>query len=386
MKSIIYIFIILVSFWGCSIEPKIGKVENIADKNISTQRVSAAKILFDDLPKTYLLKNEFEQLPNWEQENYLFALNSFIESCRSKNTQILYKDLCEEAKYTPDAKEFLQNRFKPYLINTEDGNDKGLLTGYYEPRLRGSLTKKESYIYPIYKTPDDLIVVDLGSIYPKLKDYRLRGRLEGNKLVPYYTRKETKSSHINADVICYTDSKIDRFFLEIQGSGRVELDNGETIFIGYANQNGHAYRAIGKYLVLQNEMKIEDVSLQNIKAWLYKNPSRIDEVLNYNKSVVYFKQKEHSATGSLGIRLTAKRSIAVDRRYIPLGSMLYLNASFKEREMNSIVLAQDTGGAIVGAIRADLFLGYGEEAMHIAGELKAPLKLWILLPKETSNI
>ena len=226
-----------------------------------------------------------------------------------------------------------------------------------------------------------MIIVDLSSIYPNLKNYRLRGRIKGNKLVPYYTRKETKSHHVKAGVICYTDSKLDLFFLEIQGSGRVVLRNGETIFVGYDNQNGHRYRAIGRYLVKIGALKYEEVSLQSIRAWLNKHPKRIDEVLNYNKSVVYFKQTQKSASGALGVCLTPKRSIAVDRRYIPLGSMLYLNADIKDKNVSKIVVAQDTGGAIKGAIRADMFLGYGKEARNTAGKLKSPLKLWILLPK-----
>ena len=128
-------------------------------------------------------------------------------------------------------------------------------------------------------------------------------------------------------------------------------------------------------------LKSEEVSLQTIQKWLHANPKRVDEVLNYNKSVVYFKERTHEASGTLGLKLTPKRSVAVDRNYIPLGSMLYLNAPHKEGEFSSIVMAQDTGGAIKGPIIADIFLGYGHEAKELAGELKSPLKLWILLPK-----
>lgn len=166
----------------------------------------------------------------------------------------------------------------------------------------------------------------------------------------------------------------------------MSLTNGETIFIGYDNQNGHNYRAIGRYLVEIGALDIDNVSLQSIRAWLKNNPSRVDEVLNYNDSVVYFREKENPAVGSLGLPLTPERSIAVDRRYIPLGSMLYLSAKVKDKSVNKIVLAQDTGGAIKGEIRADLFLGHGEEAMSIAGRLKSPLKLWILLPKNQKDL
>lgn len=379
MKHIIYILVIIFTFFGCSGGPEVTQKDET--QSIEPTPKKSAKILFANLPRTYLLKSDFEKLPNWQKENYISALNSFINSCQSSKTQEIYKDLCKKAKDAQNAKEFLQQEFKPYEINTKDGDDEGLLTGYYEPHINASLTKKGKYQYPIYATPEDLITVDLSSIYPSLKHYRLRGRVEGNKLIPYYTRKETKSKHIKADVICYCDSKLDRFFLEVQGSGKVKLDTGETMYIGYDNQNGHRYRAIGRYLVAKKALKLEDVSLQSIKKWLMQNPDKIDEVLNYNKSVVYFRKEDDAASGSLGIKLTPKRSIAVDRRYIPLGSMLYLNAELDDNNISKVVLAQDTGGAIKGAIRADIFLGDTKEAESLAGELKAPLKLWILLPK-----
>ncbi|MEA3330646.1 MAG: murein transglycosylase A [Campylobacterota bacterium] len=364
MKLIIYFFIIITLFLGCSKEPQ---------------------VLYKSMPQTYLLESELQNLPNWESEDFRVALNSFIESCKTSKTEKIYSDLCIKAVDTQNPKEFLEREFVAYQISNKDFEDVGLLTGYYEPQLRGSWVKKEPYIYPIYKTPNDLIVVDLSSIYPKLKDYRLRGRVDGNRLVPYYTREETESESIDAEVICYTDSKVDLFFLEVQGSGRVTFEDGKTIFIGFDNQNGHKYRSIGKYLVSENEIALEDISLQSIKAWFVQNPHRIDEVLNYNKSVVYFKEREHSASGSLGVELTPNRSVAIDRRYISLGSMLYLSADIEEKNVSRVVQAQDTGGAIKGAVRADMFFGFTEEAMEIAGELKAPLKLWILLPKNITE-
>jgi membrane-bound lytic murein transglycosylase A len=353
------------------------------------ERSAKPKIMFQKLPKTYLIKSSFESLPNWENENHDEALLNFINSCQSKKTRDIYKKLCKKAKNTKDAKLFIENEFEPFMINTKDSKKDGLLTGYYEAQLNGSLTKTKKFKYPIYNTPKDLIVVKLDSLYPELKNYRLRGKIvDGNKLIPYDAREEgSLEENKQAEVICYTDSKIDLFFLEIQGSGRVILQNNKTIFLGYDNQNGHRYSSIGKYLLKIGALKKEEISLQSIKAWLKRNPLRVNEVLNYNKSLVYFKQRKKQASGSLGLCLTPYRSIAVDRNYIPLGSMLYLNAKIEDKSLNKIVLAQDTGGAIKGAIRADIFLGYGDNAMEIAGKLKSNLKLWILLPKnkEVSN-
>ena len=367
MKLSSLILLLLLLFVGCS------------------HREVVPKFLSEKLPNTYLLKSHFSELPNFSEESYTIVLAEFLNNCQTEKSQKIYGELCKKAESTSDAKAFLLSSFEPYMIQTKEGRKEGLLTGYYEADLHASLEKSERYRYPIYKTPRDLITIQLASIYPELKHYRLRGRLEGNKIIPYDTRAQSKKKGVNADVICYCDSKIDRFFLEIQGSGKVQLDDNSTIFIGYDNQNGHRYRAIGRYLVKIGAMKLQDVSLQSIKKWLQEHPSRLDEILNYNRSLVYFKQREQGATGALGVELHAKRSVAVDRRYIPLGSMLYMSADFNGSQLSSVVFAQDTGGAIKGAVRADLFLGSGDEALEVAGKLKAPLKLWILLPKVTSE-
>ncbi len=361
MKQTLYFFVLIFIFLGCSKEPR---------------------VMFEALPQTQLTESSYSQLPNWNSENYDAVLYSFMNNCRAKKSVDIYNNLCSASQNIGDAKEFIQNNFTPYHIMSNDTQKESIMTGYFEPELKGSLSQSERYRYPLYETPKDLITVDLSSIYPDLKDYRLRGRLDANRLVPYYSRAELQELDINADVICYVDSKIDKFFLEVQGSGRVTLESGKTIFVGFDNQNGHKYSSIGKYLVVNGEISKEDISLQSIRAWFKENPTRVDEVLNHNRSVVFFKKRKKRASGSLGLELTKLRSVAVDRRYIPLGSMLYLNATSNNENYTRIVFAQDTGGAIKGSVRADMFLGFGEEAGKIAGELKAPLKLWILLPND----
>lgn len=364
MKYNIIFLSILIFFAGCSKEPQ---------------------VLFSDIPQTHLVKSDFSELPSWNDENYSAALNSFINNCTSSKTKKIYKELCTNAATASDPKKFILDEFVPYKISTESSELDGLLTGYYEPQLKGSMIKKEPYIYPIYKTPNDMLTIDLGEQYPELKNLRLRGKVEGKKIVPYYDRQEADKKSLDAEIICYTDSKLDLFFLEVQGSGRVTFEDGKTIFVGYDNQNGHQYRSIGKYLVEIGEIPLEEISLQSIRAWFDANPHRVDEVLNYNKSMVFFRQKDKAATGSLGLELTPERSIAVDRTYIPLGSMLYLDANVQNKNLSRLVVAQDTGGAIKGSVRADMFCGYGEEAREMAGKLKAPLRLWILLPKNVKN-
>jgi len=363
MKNLIYFILITLLFLGCS---------------------QKTKVISPLMPETALVKSDFSELPNWQSENYTEVLDSFVNNCQTNRTQKLYDSLCEDASQTIDAKSFLESNFIPLKVYTPESEDIGLLTGYYEPQLRGSLKKDDTYRYPVYMTPSDLLVVDLSSVYPELKSFRLRGKLVGNRVVPYEKRAQSNGS--NSEVICYVDSKIDLFFLEIQGSGRITLDDGDTIFVGYDNQNGHKYRAIGRYLVEIGALEVQEVSLQSIRTWLDANPQRVDEVLNYNDSLVYFKQRSQAATGSLGLELTPERSIAVDRKYIPLGAMLYLNADINKAQVSKVVMAQDTGGAIKGAVRADMFLGYGKDAMEIAGRLKSPLELWVLLPKDKVRI
>lgn len=363
MKINYLILLLLLIFAGCVPKPSL----------VSPQ-----------LPHTHLLLDSFDNFEKEEGENYAQILSMFQEECVSQSVKTLYPKTCNRLDTIEDAKGFIHDNFMPYRVYDEEGDDKGLLTGYYEPQLFGSLKQSEAYPFPVYAQPKDLINVDLSAIYPELKGKRLRGRLEGNTLVPYYTREELRHTDVNASVICYVNNEIDLFFLEVQGSGRISLDNNETIYVGYANQNGHRYRAIGRYLVDIGELTYEEVSLQSIRKWLETHPSRAHELLDYNPSQVFFQQKEHPASGSLGMPLTALHSVAVDRRYIPLGSLLYVKAQENNvSRISNYTFAQDTGGAIKGSVRADYFLGFGEDARERAGKLKAPLKMWVLLPKSS---
>ncbi|UCM99376.1 murein transglycosylase A [Sulfurimonas sp. SWIR-19] len=326
-------------------------------------------------------KTSFAKLPGFQEQDYDEFLNNFINNCKSRQGQKIYKNLCQKALHVTDAKQFLLNNFTPYSIADKSGNKEGLLTGYYEARIHGSLHKSDTYKYPIYSTPKDLVVVDLSAVYPELKNYRLRGKIHNNRLVPYYSRKEAKLNDLNASVICYCDSKIDRFFLQVQGSGKVILDDNSTMYIGYENQNGYKYKSIGKYLVQKGEISLQNISLQSIRKWLEEHPSQVDEILDYNPSLIFFAKRDKGATGALGLQLREKSSIAVDKKYIPLGNMLYLSSNLEKEKFNKIVFAQDTGGAIKGPLRADLFLGSGEDALKIAGQLQSPLQLWLFVPK-----
>jgi membrane-bound lytic murein transglycosylase A len=359
MKTAILIFFISLSFLSCSKEPV---------------------VTLKEFPHTKLQAVPFEALPDFNDEDFDAVLENFQKNCQTDKAFEIYEELCRQSEYVSDAASFIRNNFQAYRIKNDKEDDTGLLTGYYEAQIHASYKKSDRYKYPIYATPKDLVVVDLAKIYPELKHYRLRGRLQGNRVVPYYSRAQANYNDLNASVLCYCDSAIEKFFLEVQGSGVAKLDDNSSIYLGYDNQNGYKYRSIGKYLVAKKELTLEEVSLQSIQKWLQAHPERVDEVLNYNNSMVFFSKRKQGATGALGVELTPMRSIAVDKRYISLGSMLYLHAG--NTKINKIVFAQDTGGAIKGSIRADLFIGSGKKALDLAGHLRAPLKLWLLLPKK----
>jgi membrane-bound lytic murein transglycosylase A len=304
-------------------------------------------------------------------------LKHFQNNCRYSRVKKIYPLLCEKSLHVKDAKSFFTDNFDRYEVLKDKKHDVSLLTGYFEPLLHGSLTKHKPYLYPLYEPPSDMLHVELGDSYDKLKNMRLRGRLVDGKIVSYYDRESINADDKNMTAICYVDDKIDRFFLEVQGSGRIELDTGKSIFVGYSDQNGHQYRSIGKELIEMGAIKREDISLQSIRKWLKNHPKLRDRVLHINRSFVFFKERSQGATGAMGIELTPMYSVAVDKSFIPLGSLL----SIESDSYKSMVFAEDTGGAIKGSVRADLFLGFGDEALKKAGTLKDNLKLYIWLPK-----
>src|SRR5262249_7337792 len=275
----------------------------------------------------------------------------------------------------------------PFQVLNADGTEEGLITGYYEPLLRGSRKPGARYRFPVFGVPDDLLVIDLAELYPELKGMRLRGRVEGRRVVPYFDRAQIEQGRagVSGKEIAWVDDPVDLFFLQIQGSRRIALDSGVTIRVGYAEQNGHPYRSIGRVLVDRGELSLEKTSMQGIKEWARANPERLTELLNQNGSYVFFRELPADTPGppgALGVPLTARRSLAVDARFVPLGAPVYIATTWplSNRPLNQLMLAQDTGGAIRGAVRADFFWGFGEEAAREAGRMKQPLRMWVLLP------
>jgi membrane-bound lytic murein transglycosylase A len=339
----------------------------------------------------------WNKLPGWRADDALAAWPAIVSSCSVIASRPEWQTFCGAvvAASPGDAdfvRGFLEQHLRPYRIVRMTGRKramKGLITGYYEPLLRGSRERVEPFTTPLYRRPDDLLIVDLAALYPELKGKRVRGRLDGNKVVPFYSRAQTREAPgLGGHEIVWIDDALDAFLLEVQGSGRVKLPSGETIRLQYADQNGQPYRSIGKYLVDQGVMKLEDVTMPAIRAWLAANPSRLREVLDSNPSVVFFAESaledaSIGPKGSLGVPLTAGRSIAVDPNVVPLGAPIFLSTRYPTTELplQRLVVAQDTGGAIRGPVRADLLFGFGAEAGAQAGMMKQDGEMWILWPK-----
>lgn len=336
---------------------------------------------FKSISQGNLKKAEWNELQGFSSDNLDEAFSVFKQGCKSSKNSL--KRLCELAKNTNDSKSFFMSNFEPYKLYDNLNNDKGLITGYYEPLLYGSRTQTETYKYPIYKTPKDLININLEQFSSELPKKRLMGKIINNKFIPYDTREEINKQN-DLEVICYVDNKVDLFFLHIQGSGRVQLDTNETINIGYGGQNGREYFAIGKQLVADKEIQQEKISLQTIRQWLENNPDKSDTILNLNKSYIFFEESNTSASGSLGVELVEKRNIAVDTSIIPLGYPVFLKTTnpLTKEKINRLVVAADTGGAIKGEIRADFFFGFGKKAEELAGIMKEEGELYIFIPKK----
>lgn len=339
-----------------------------------------------------LRETSWSDLPEWRMDDPAEAWGPFLTSCRALEKQDSWREICAAATSMGNpgrdaARRFFEAHFTPFQLLRADGGDEGLVTGYYEPLLRGSRTATPRYRYPVYGVPDDLLEVDLAEAYPELKGLRLRGRLDGRRVVPYYDRAQIGQGYapLAGREIAWVDDAVELFFLQVQGSGRIMLESGGILRVGYADNNGFPYRSIGRHLAERGELPLEKASMQGIQTWARANPDKLTELLNHNARYVFFRELPAGLPGpigTLGVPLTPRRSVAVDPAAVPLGAPVYIATTWplSSRPLNRLMLAQDTGTAIRGAVRADYFWGHGEEAAREAGRMKQALRMWVLLP------
>ncbi|WP_223487133.1 murein transglycosylase A [Stenotrophomonas indicatrix] len=335
-------------------------------------------------------KVDWKALPAVTDTDLQAGFAAWRSSCTRLKNDATWAKPCATANTVSDKdagaiRAFLQRDLDVYSLRAGGHRADGLITGYYEPIYPGSLTRTDTATVPVYGTPDDLVVVQLDSVYPELKGKRLRGRVEGKVLKPYDDAGSIASKGAKAPVLAWLTDPMDLQLLQIQGSGRVRLADGKQVRLAYAEQNGHPYRAIGRWLVEQGELKKEDVTMDAIRAWAKAHPTRVPELLRSNPSYVFFVRSADSPEGprgSLNVPLTAGYSVAVDRTVVPLGSLLWLSTTRPDgTPVVRPVAAQDTGGAIAGEVRADLYWGSGDAAGKLAGDMKQQGNLWLLWPK-----
>lgn len=357
-----------------------------------------------------LKKVSFSQLPDWQSANLKESLNAFKVSCKVLLRQAPDQDVgspfipmkaqdwqpaCKAAMKLPEdvstkkIRKYFEQWFKPMQFVDKEPVE-GLFTGYYSPLLEGSFKKTKKFSVPIFARPNDMITVNLGLFKPEYQHRKVVGRLSGNQLIPYYSREEINNGAIDtkAPVVVWVANRIDRLFLEIQGSGAIELPDKELMYLGYDGENGASYTSVAQVLINKGVMTKDNASMQAIRKYLLENPEEMDVVLHKNKSFVFFRSLGHNAAyGAQGVNLIPQYSLAVDRKYIPLGTPIWLSTTRPDAKHDDkqifrrLMIAQDTGGAIRGPVRGDVYWGAGEEATHIAGHMKNKGFYWLLLPK-----
>ena len=341
-----------------------------------------------------LTQKQFSDLPGWNTTDLSAALGSFQRSCTAlaakpastpmggkgyAGTVADWLSVCGADR--SDARVFFEKNFTAYQVSA-GGARHGLFTGYYEPLIKGSRTKHDAYQTPVYGLPADLVRVDLSQFDPKFTGEHVSGKLDGHRLAPYPTRAEINAHGIaNSQILFWCDDPVALFFLQIQGSGRVQFDSGESERIAYAGENGRPYTAIGRVLIKEGALTRENVSLASIRDWLKAHPGRAQSVMEADQSFIFFEEKpvgdvELGASGTLGVALTPDASLAIDTRINVLGAPYYVATD----SVKSLLIGQDTGGAIRGPVRGDVFFGFGDKAESQAGSMKDNGDMYALLP------
>ena len=358
---------------------------------------------------------QFGELEAWMQSDPRSALQAFLRSCAAFATKSddaplggvnyagtagEWRQVCNTAALvsldSPEtAREFFESEFVPYRVAQSSGV--GLFTGYYEPLLRGSRTRHGAYQTPLYGVPLDLVNVDLGLFRENLRGQRIVGKVTDGRLIPYPARAEIESVGLGAAApIFFVDDPIDAFFLQIQGSGRVRLDDGTVVRAAYAAQNGRPYTAIGAILIQRGELRRDAVSMQSIRAWLLDHPAEAQQLMNANASYVFFEEQPIGdpflgAAGAQGVPLTPEASLAVDLTVHALGIPVWLetiapdpDTTKPDRTFHRLLVMQDTGGAIRGPVRGDVYWGYSPDAGAIAGRMRSEGRMTVLLPRSVA--
>lgn len=396
LKKLFYIFLILlmVAAAGCQLPWfKPPSKETIMER----VRPSRWPVLADDMDKASLSiamaqsRKYLKKIP--PQREFRFGSQKYTAAHLLDSLNTFEKKFRAHGP-GPELNRALKKSFTLYKSVGDDKRGHVLVTGYYEPLLYGSLTKNDEYRWPLYAKPDDLIEVALGAFSSSLAGKKIKGRIKGKALVPYHTRGDIdqrgalKGRNLE---IAWVNDPVAAFFLHIQGSGRIQLNDGSIVRVGYAGSNGRPYRSLGRYMIDQGVIEPEQLSMTAVKKWLAENESQAQKLMAYNQSYVFFRPLEEGPLGNIAVPLTPGRSIALDHRIFPKGALAWIQTrrpikggggSVKWHKFSRMVLVQDTGGAIRGPGRMDLFFGHGPEAEFGAGYMKESGRLFFLVKKK----
>ena len=351
----------------------------------------------DDMDRDSLIltvKRNLEALDRFGPDT-LFHYGPDKFTCRQvRESQELFLNLLSRGFDADQLNREVRKTFRIYRAAGRVGERKVLFTGYYEPIYEGSLVADETFRYPLYRSPDDLVRIDLSLFNEKFKDERIVARIEGKKVVPYYSKFQIDQERVLAGKgleLAWLKNRLDVAFLHIQGSGRLKLPDGKGLLVNYQASNGQPYRSIGRYMIEKGFLTRDAMSMQAIRKYLTENPHVMDEVLHHNPSYVFFRRVENGPLGSLGVLLTPGRSLALDPVIFPKGALGFISSQkplVNERgeitgwtPFSRFVVNQDSGGAIKGAGRADIFWGSGPQAEVAAGHLQHDGELYILIKK-----
>jgi membrane-bound lytic murein transglycosylase A len=317
----------------------------------------------------------WDTVPGWQDDALIGARPALRSNCARVGGEARWRAPCAAAAGLDDldataVRAFFEQYFAPYQLANSDGSVDGLITGYYEPLLRGSRARHAPYLYPLYKWPDSY---SKGETLPARAQLMRSGALTGDELV-------------------YVDDPVEAFFLQVQGSGRIMLDDGSVMRVGVSGTNNQPYKSIGRWLIDRGQLAPSQATMQGIRAWARENPRRVDGLLDVNPRFVFFRElsvempgggADDGPIGALGVPLTSERSIAVDPAAIPLGTPVFLSTTrpMTSQPLNRLVFAQDVGSAIKGTVRADYFWGFGDDAGDLAGHMKQRGRMWLLLPR-----
>jgi membrane-bound lytic murein transglycosylase A len=388
------LLVMVITFFGC--HPALKKEAQRPEEALRQVHLFPPRF-DDDMDRdslTLAVRRNLEYLEHLAPETVFQYGPDEFTCLQVRESQEAFLNLLSKGFDTDQLGREIRRQFRVYQATGRVGERRVLFTGYYEPVYEGRLARDEIFSYPLYRPPEDLIRIDLSSFAERFKGETVVGRIEGKKILPYYSRQEIGAGRVlegKGLEMAWLKDPLDLFFLHIQGSGRLRLPDGKEILVQYQVSNGRPYRSIGRYMIDRGFVPPEEMSMQTIRRYLTNNPEILEEVLNQNPSYVFFRQVDKGPLGSLGVLLTPGRSVALDAKVFPKGGLGFISSEkplvnnqgeiVGWTKFSRFVLNQDSGGAIKGAGRADVFWGSGPYAESAAGHLQHDGDLYILIKK-----